>query len=309
MNGSLVVDGVDVYQKFGVWIADGGYAGLVSFPPLKPVEQNDWHEEDGLEVDLSEPMLDCREFSIVFYANSALVAGGFLAMLSNGAYHEFEFNEIGLNKQLRLVTQASRLTFGESGKFTLQFADDAPLAGYEYSEPIAGFVPPMGYEIDGVCLSNYGVAILNGTDDAIFSSSAVKRNLLVSNPAGAGVVYDGERVTFQAKEVPLKLLFEAQSKQAFWTNFYAFLFDLIKPGERALYVERAGVEYPFYYKNATTTRFERIGERMLCEVSIMVVFTTFRVQGVEYVLTSELDEVIVDESGLITIDVEEYGIS
>mgnify|MGYP000985530723 CR=1 FL=1 len=50
----LIVDGVDTFDRFGVFALETGLNDLLSYPPLKPVEANDWHEQEGIDADLSE---------------------------------------------------------------------------------------------------------------------------------------------------------------------------------------------------------------------------------------------------------------
>ena len=66
MSGKLYIDGYDVYKQYGVYVTDGGWNTLVAMPPLKDVEKNDWQDEDGIEADLSNPVLNTREVSITF---------------------------------------------------------------------------------------------------------------------------------------------------------------------------------------------------------------------------------------------------
>ena len=61
MEGRLFIDGGDAYLQYGAYVVNGGWNELVAYPPLKPVESNDWQEEDGIEADLSAPVLDTRE--------------------------------------------------------------------------------------------------------------------------------------------------------------------------------------------------------------------------------------------------------
>ena len=61
MSGRLYIDGQDVYKQFGMYVSDNGWNELVAMPPLKSVDSNDWNEEDGIEADLSAPVLNTRD--------------------------------------------------------------------------------------------------------------------------------------------------------------------------------------------------------------------------------------------------------
>ena len=55
MRGNFFIDGLNAYDAFGVWIVKGGYKDLLKFPAMTEPEKNDWPEEDGVEVELSDP--------------------------------------------------------------------------------------------------------------------------------------------------------------------------------------------------------------------------------------------------------------
>ena len=75
MKGRLYIDGKDAYSEYGVFVTEGGYNGVVAYPPLKSVKSNDWQEMDGIEVDLSAPKLDTRQFPMDFAFSGRLLCG------------------------------------------------------------------------------------------------------------------------------------------------------------------------------------------------------------------------------------------
>lgn len=66
MIDNCYIDGISICNRFGVWVTKGGYNGLLAFPAMKEPESNDWPEEDGIEVDLSDPKLEPKEATISF---------------------------------------------------------------------------------------------------------------------------------------------------------------------------------------------------------------------------------------------------
>lgn len=64
ITGRLYIDGDDAYKQYGVYVVKGGWNDLVAFPPLKTVPSNDWQEEDGIEADLSNPVLNTKEVQL-----------------------------------------------------------------------------------------------------------------------------------------------------------------------------------------------------------------------------------------------------
>ena len=106
MINRLFIDGNDAYLQYGVYVTSGGFNELVAFPPLKSVDSNDWQEEDGVEADLSAPVLNTREIQVKF-AFSGLFSRfcAFIELLSDGAYHEFYCAHIQRTFTLRMTQQ------------------------------------------------------------------------------------------------------------------------------------------------------------------------------------------------------------
>ncbi|MDR0659090.1 MAG: hypothetical protein LBG18_09220 [Mediterranea sp.] len=307
MTGKLYIDGQDTYALYHVFVAKDGYKELVAFPSLKTVESNNWAEEDGEEFDLSTPVLDTRELSVNFsFHGDDSRFGAFIELLSDGAYHDFNFIEIGKTYSLRLVTQSGMAQVSTVGTLSLRFADDFPLPDYEYVAPQSSIIPQRGYELDERDLSEYGVTVLQGSDTEIEKSPAVKKNLLQNIKSQSGAIYDGENVAFQAKEVKLNCLMRANTLEEFWRNYNALLYDLTRPDERLLYVDAIGYEYPCYYKSCSVLEFSPIG-KIWFRFTLVLVFTSFRVEGEEFLLATEDDELITTEQDDYSINLSVYG--
>ena len=133
MTGKIIIDTIDIQASYGLYVAD--YMGLVEFPPLKEVEVVDWPDEDGIEADLSSPILDTREFQMRFGGSLKANFGTLIALLSGGAYHTFVFEDLGITRVLRLVDNISYKGKKVMNNATLTFADDFPLDNYEYMAP------------------------------------------------------------------------------------------------------------------------------------------------------------------------------
>lgn len=306
MTGKLYIDGIDAFDCYGVFVVENGYTTLLSWPALKKVESIEWPDEDGIDADLSAPVLDSREFTVNFGTVDTERAAAMIELLSDKAYHSFDFREIGKVFRLRLVSQPKKNVFYRLEKFDLQLADDFPLTDYTYSAPVSdGSVSQRGYEIDGRDLSEYGVWVLEGSDNEILKCPAVKKNLVQNIGILAGAIYDGETVVYQSKEVALKCLIRGNAVM-FWHNYNALLHDLTRPGERSLYMESTGEEYPCYYKSAAVSKCNVIRGHIWCEFSVTLVFTSFRVSGTEYLLATESGSILTTEDGEYQIDMD-YG--
>lgn len=302
-TGALYVDGYDVYKQFGMYVVEGGYNELVAFPPLKDVEKNDWQEEDGIEADLSSPVLNTREVSIKF-AISGLYSSlfDFLDILSDGAYHTFSCAEIGRIYRLRLTQQPNLKAIKLLGQATLKFADDFPLDGYTYKVPYSSVMYSSDYTFDGLPFTSYGLRILKGSYDEIVRSAVVKTNLLRNIPTQQGVEYDAKQVTYKSKDVKLYCLMRAENLDELWRNYDAFLFDLIRPNERTLWVDDLEREFLFHYKSCQVTKFCAT-DRIWLQFTLTVTFTQdFRIGEEDIVLASEDGIVVFTEDGTFAIE-------
>lgn len=298
MTGTLYIDGADVFETFGVFVADGGYAGLAQFPPLKTPDQNYWAEEDGIEVDLTNPLLDSKTFTMQFAMRSAAPDySGFVEMLADGAYHDFDFREAGCTRRLRMTQAPNLQTVQWLGLFTLEFADDFPLSGYAYQLPTTAVVSTRDYELDGRALADYGVQVTDGTLDEILRAPATKQNLLQNTKAITGAVYDGENMTFKERDIKLNCVLRSATLAEFWQNWNALLFDLARAGEHSLYAAAIYEEYPCYYKSCSVKIFTQSGGVVWYDFTITLCITSGRPSATHYVLGAEDGGLIGTEDG------------
>lgn len=310
MSGKLFVDGKDVYKQFGIYVPDGGWTSLIAFPPLKNYEQNDWQEEDGIEVDLSEPVLNTREVSLTFAISGVFSRyNNFIEMLSDGSYHIFNCAVIGRKYKLRLVSQSNREYAVTLGCETLKFADDFPFADYTYKAPSSGMTANDAYLIDGVQTTNYGLRVLQGSFAEVLKTAAVKQNMLRNLKTKSGAIYDGENVFYKAKDVKLMCLMRADTLTELWCNYDALLHDLIQPEERTLTVRELEQDFPFCYKSCQVSEFYPDG-RIWLKMTLTVTFTRdFRINEDGTILVCEDGTPVETEDGIYFIDLllDRYG--
>lgn len=307
MIDKLYIDGKDAYLEYGVFVADNSYGELVGYPPLKSVNSNDWQQEDGVEVDLQAPVLDSRSVSLRFVAHgSKSRIGAFVEQLSTKAYHAFKFTDLSRVYRLRLVSQPNLALYDSLGFFTLNLSDDFPLSPQVdgCNRRSEGRIPVQGYEFDGVDLSEYGAWVLKGSLQEVEKAPAVKQNLLRNIGSLNGVIYDDKEVVFQTKDVRLSCLIRAETLDGFWQNHDALLLDLIKPNERSLYVESTGYEYPCHYKGCDVKEFYT-SDGIWFRFDLTLVFTCFRVEQDEYLLSSQDGQWIVTEDGDFAVNLKE----
>lgn len=261
MTGRLYIDGQDVYEEFGMYVAESGWNELIAMPPLKSVDSNDWQEEDGIEVDLSKPVLNSKDVNISFEISGMYNDyPGFIALLSDGAYHTFNCSSIMRTYTLRMVSLGNYDYAQTLGFVKLKFANDFPflLRETEYLPPASSIFSSEDYLIDGVRLSDYGVRVLSGAVSEIRKTSDVKTAMLRNISIIPGAIYDSDvnyDVKYKSKDVDIPCLMRAGTLTELWRNWDALLYDLIRPGERVLYVSEVDHEFPCFYSGCRVSEF------------------------------------------------------
>lgn len=305
MKGRLYIDGNDAYTEYGVYVVKGGWNELIAYPPLKSVESNDWQELDGIEADLSAPMLDTREIQLkVAFAGLDNRFFTLLELLSDESYHVFECAYIKRRYRLRLVSQPNLAAAKVIGTATLKFADDFPLSDYTYKKPASNVAAYDDYTFDGVNFTTYGVRVLKGTLDEVMKTPTVKTNLLRNISTQAGALYDGKNVPYKNKDVKINCLMRADTLEELWRNYDALLYDLIRPNERKLWVDELGQEFLFYYKSCQVTEFYPT-DKIWLQFTLTVTFTTvLRIGDGDVVLASEDKIIIFTQDDENAIDVQ-----
>lgn len=303
MTGDLYIDGHDAYSVFGVYIIEGGYSELVAMPPLKSIESNDWQEEDGIEADLSAPVLNTRDIQLKIASdNSNNRYFSLIERLSDGSYHTFEVRNIGRVYKLRLVSITVSSYGNNLALLTMKLADDFPLDGYKYTAPVSTLSEDDSYAIDDKPTTDYNVRILQGTLSEIMKTPDVKTNMLRNIPTAQGAIYDPLTVTYKTKDVKLYCLMTAEDTATLWRNWDALLYDLVRPDERLLYVNSLEQEFPCYYKSCSVTEFYCEGKIWL-KFTLTLTFTRdFRISDDDIVLATEDNIVVFTQNNLYAVE-------
>lgn len=266
MTGRLIIDGTDVFTAYGAYILRGGYNGLLQWPATKAVDSVAWQEYDYAEVDLSALRLEAKEFDISFGLRCALDdTADFYDWLAASVYRHWNFAEIGVEKDLRLVAMSGIQTAGTVHIVSIRVAEDTPFGDYTYVAPSSSLSPLGLYTIDGTDISTYGVRVLNGTPDSTARSSDIKELLKRNISTVDGVIYDAaaQNNTRKTREVTLKCAITDATAGNMVRNYNALLYDLIRPDmtasvetnrcRRSLYSTALGKGVYCYYKNQSVT--------------------------------------------------------
>ena len=123
MQGRLYIDDIDAFAAWGVYLQDGSGKNVVQMPPLKAVNTTEWAEYDGIEADLSNPVLDSRSLQLAFHVTDITGADLFYDTLITSVYHNFRFPRIDKTYRLRLTSCGGISLYRRHGILTLTFAE------------------------------------------------------------------------------------------------------------------------------------------------------------------------------------------
>lgn len=280
LEGLLLIDGSDAYTTYGAVVLKDGHKGLIQWPPLKDVETNDWHEYDGIEADLSAPILGGKTFDVDFYiigeSERRARLNALVAALRDGSYHLFNFSAVGKSVTLRATSFSDPTLCSDGLKITISFADDFPLSGYTYLAPTTSMRRSEDYLMDGSTFTKYSVRVIEGSLVSAMNMADVKENLKRDISVRAGVIYDdpadenleGEEETVDAtvrlsyRDLVLRCYMVESTLVRFWRNYNALLYDLIRPNARTVYSSGAGKTLSCYYKSSEVEKIALEGTRI-----------------------------------------------
>lgn len=306
------IDGVNVGERYGVFISKGGYNNILCFPAMKAPDQNDWSEEDGVEVDLSDPHLEALTAEITFVVSGERAfVGDFVEFVTSPGRHAFRIESLKRTWVVRVVTNQEIKDYRGSNvtSFSLQFSVDRPILPAGIGSPAGGGleIPVSAYEIDGISLEQFGIFIESGRDE-VLKMPSIKKTLTSSYRTKDGIEYDADLVKFSSKDVSLKGCFIASDITRFWSCYDAFFGSLIQPGMRSLFVDYMGEEYPCFYKTSKDFSVKALSDYVIVSFSVTLVFAVFRIGAMDYLLSSEAGELIVlEEDGETCIDLRTYA--
>lgn len=272
------IDGLGLKATFGAFIPRGGYNDLLVFPAMKKPATNDWPEEDGVEVDLTDPVLEAKEVSITFLASDpSKDVREFLAAVSEPGYHTIGITSLGRSWSLRLIEQSENKIYPSANLFTLRFVEDLPLRPVSGSYASGVVVPVSSYNIDEISLDQYGITVMTAKDE-VCKLPSVKQNLTTGSAYTDGRKYDVSTLVFNSKETTFKCRLKAASMGQFWACYDAFFYSLIQPGERQMYVSYLDQSFPFYYSKSANFVIRSLGTPIVVDFDLTLVFTKFRLQ-------------------------------
>lgn len=273
MYGLTTIDSTNLLQRFGAFVTKGGWNETLEWPQFKAIRANDWHEEDGIEADLTAPQMAARQFNIGMAVNDRQKYKDLLQFLTEKVSRDWSDPSLPREFRLRWVDVSDLKYTDGLYLFNLKVAEDLPIIAERQPQPPQGMTQ-QAWRIDGNSFSDYGAKILQGAEQSLWNVPNVKKNLAVSVSNDRGTTYDNEgRVSVVHREVTLPLLWTDSDKQRLWNNYDALLYTLTKAGEHKLISPTHSRALPCYYKSLQVEHFFYDPERIWLQATLTLVLT------------------------------------
>lgn len=233
----VIVDGADFATTYGATLI-GGWSSLFALPETKEPRQNDWHEEDGIEVDLEEGLkLAPRRIRLRFAFDDGR-GGGFLRMRNHYRTQLFEIEGFGKIRLRGVSTTITKTLGGEVREAEIEFVEDKP-GEFEPDDGQTKEAFPSSVTIDGQPLTSFGATDYGETAETLLGGVEAKEPLTIQSRATDGQITPEPRgaaraIAISPREVVVKLLFISPTGEDLRGALWAFLKEMTKPGERTI---------------------------------------------------------------------------
>ena len=276
MIGRLFIDNKDIFKEYGLYVPEQGYNNLIQWASLKPVPYNDWYEEDGIDPDLSNPILDSRHCTLRLEgASSTNNIDALVALLRDKSLHKIEAWEIKQTFEgLRYVSTSEPKVVDNLWQIDITFIEDNPVH-YDTSAPSSQMPLDTGYIIDGRVPSDYGMRILDGTFASLSQMPDRKESWVYSSKHTSGSVSgDTDNGHLKDYEATLRCLMRANTLDELWNNYYSLYGQLTQAGTHEVLAKKNAKRYPCYYLSQQVRRFYAT-DKILLEFDITLnIYTT-----------------------------------
>lgn len=243
----MKINNIDI-QNLNAKLVEGSLASLLSYPALKSLNKNDWAEESGTEYDLSAPQLSAKEITLQLLLPESLYPN-LVTLLSVHTYANYTFDFINLTYRLRLIGLSKTQVSGGYVIADIRLSDDFPLQGYTYQTPTLTAHNVETY-IDGKNLTQYGITLLEGTQQELITAGNAKTPYTAQNSTMSGLIAADVPIYFQERTATLKCFMYLPIND-FLKGYFALLYDLVRPEERTLSYQ--GKSYKCIYKDGKIT--------------------------------------------------------
>lgn len=264
----MLINGLNTITTWNAYLLDGSLKALIQYPKLKPLLKNDWAEEDGLEIDRTNPVLD-KGIVILSYLIDETDIDTFITYLKNNSSLQHYSLELSWGFTLRFM-KATKIN-KEQGKFTLDVHLISNLPQYNIQEPVYSGID-YGWSINTYNFSKFGIIPLDGSLGSLENTYISRKRLIHNSRFTNGVtVLDTSVKKKQEYTVTLKLLMIHTSTTTFKNNWLRFIGQLRRDDGGTGQIIANGNTYDFYYKYSKVVSLEIMNGTIYCEFNVNLI--------------------------------------
>ena len=276
-TGNLLIDGVDAFTQYGAYLSDGQLATLLELPKLKTPTSTEWADQDGMEYDLTAPLLDSRTLSLKFHIRTPEGFYSLIEALQAGAYHTFYVSSIGQTYTLRLTQTQSLNATDNLITASLTFSEDTPVVPTG-SPSTSLLIPLTGITLDNTDLAYYGIQPIEGIRSNILTPLPQREALKVTTCNTAGIaLYDSQTVTQKPSTLALPLYITASAVTELIRRYHSLLATLLSPNLHT--IEAYGHAVQCFYQSISISQLSLKQPLLLYSITLQAVTSKLKENG------------------------------
>ncbi len=253
------IDGTDL-ATLGMFILKGGDYDLFSFPERKRPPQNDWFEEDGLDVDLSEMLLKEKTVTIKYFLiaeNTTLLQqrlNTFETLHFQPGYRQLYIEAFNRTFELRTAEFTEYKHKGgyvmngkKTAEITVKYVMDNPTQYFQSAveTPTINRKHLSHISLNGYDLSHFGIIVQNAYD-TLLKIASPKLGIINKSKYATGVASDTDFTPKKkSKRIIIDCIMVTETYADFETNYTALFNQLTKTG--AIQIGMRGATFDCYY--------------------------------------------------------------
>lgn len=289
-KNSCIINDVDI-SSLGMFILQGGDYDIFSFPQrIEPV-QNNWYEQDGIDVDLGSMCFKEKKVTLSFYLSAdntdifRLRLERFFQLIhtnydQDNRYTKIELPSINRSFWLRYISCPEYNHSGglyksgrKSAEIKVEFSMDEPLQFFSEKDiliPTISDRTKTHVSLNGYDLSLFGI-IVSECYNTMMRLPDFKLPLSRSSVICSGLkAFPSVNPKFENKQITISCTLIADSTEQFMHNYQALFNNINRPG--AIYIETYYDDFECYYSDMQNLIKEEFSSLRI-KISFDLIFT------------------------------------
>ncbi|MDR2835422.1 MAG: hypothetical protein LBV69_04385 [Bacteroidales bacterium] len=297
LDKSVTINGINIYQEYGVLLLTNSYNSLFSYPKMKSsFFENDWHEISGSEIDFDTLFYASKEISLNFYCKNFENYMNFLNYftINNGTILKiWNFGNINYSLNLRFLNVINCTKMRDIYVFGIKFSQDNNFIPDNFNiSALEATNTPEQFEIDGYNIALLNLKWLDKSINNFLSIYDLKENYNDNLNYNNGQVYKGNILSTKSKDVQINLELKCINIDWFFLQYYNIFAVLMQKKEHILSINELGQDFSFIYKSMNIKSISFIHFIMIFELTVQVIDGGLLTKSDNYIALQDLSSFI-----------------